>query len=266
MPSAAPRPCTAPGCRRLIAFRETCPDHPPRADWKRRETHRGTRHERGYGTAWTKLRETILLRDRGLCQPCEAHGRITAASAVDHITPKSHGGTDAPGNLQSICHTCHAEKTALESVAGGYASPYPEWLPMPRIPVIVIAGPPCSGKLDYARSIATERDLVIDVNELARRADPSVRIAVAGTPQLRNAIRARNTLLASLAHPRCAWQRAILTTTAQTPERRQWWKQKLGATVVVMDTSKAECKARLAREGLPAVRALELSHLIDAWR
>lgn len=249
----------------MIAFRETCPDHPPR-DWRKRETQRGTRHERGYGTAWTKLRETILLRDRGLCQPCEEHGRITPAIAVDHITPKALGGTDAPGNLQSICHTCHAEKTALESVGGGYASPYPEWLPTPRVPVVVIAGPPCSGKLDHARSIAYGGDLVIDVNDLARKHDPSIRIALAGTPELKNAIRARNALLASLAHPRCGWLRAILTTTAPNPERRQWWKHKLGATVVVMDTPKAECKARLAQEGLPPVRALELSHLIDAWK
>ena len=83
--------------------------------WKP-DTVRGNRHERGYGTAWDKLRAEILERDRRLCVRCLAeHDRTTPATEVDHITPKAQGGTDHPSNLQSLCHPCHKAKTARES-------------------------------------------------------------------------------------------------------------------------------------------------------
>jgi 5-methylcytosine-specific restriction protein A len=75
---------------------------------------RGTRHERGYGAAWVRLRRTILQRDRHLCQPCLARGRPTPARTVDHIKPKAEGGTDDSANLRAICDECHKAKTTDE--------------------------------------------------------------------------------------------------------------------------------------------------------
>lgn len=77
--------------------------------------HRTSRHSRGYGTAWDKLRKTILERDKHLCQPCLANGRPTPATQVDHVTPKAKGGTDAADNLQGICAPCHDLKTAQDA-------------------------------------------------------------------------------------------------------------------------------------------------------
>lgn len=74
-----------------------------------------SRHTRGYGAAWDKLRKVIMARDSYLCQPCLAKGRPTPANAVDHITPKAKGGTDDPANLQAICHDCHEAKTTQEN-------------------------------------------------------------------------------------------------------------------------------------------------------
>ena len=70
-----------------------------------------SRHERGYGAAWDKLRKVILARDMHLCQPCKAKGRVTAAQAVDHIKAKASGGTDDPANLRAICNECHRTKS-----------------------------------------------------------------------------------------------------------------------------------------------------------
>ena len=82
------------------------------------DTTRGSRHERGYGTTWDKLRLRILARDCHLCQPCKAAHRLTAGRIVDHKTPKAEGGTDDPSNLQTICQACHTAKTAAESARG----------------------------------------------------------------------------------------------------------------------------------------------------
>jgi 5-methylcytosine-specific restriction protein A len=60
----------------------------------------------------------IMTRDAGLCQPCQAAGRVTIAAQVDHIVPKARGGTDDPGNLQAICRQCHQAKTDREKNEG----------------------------------------------------------------------------------------------------------------------------------------------------
>jgi 5-methylcytosine-specific restriction protein A len=63
-------------------------------------------------------------RDDWLCQPCQRKGRIRPATEVDHIMPKSRGGTDDLGNLAAICSDCHNAKTQREAAeAQGRAAP-----------------------------------------------------------------------------------------------------------------------------------------------
>jgi 5-methylcytosine-specific restriction protein A len=73
-----------------------------------------SRHARGYGAAWVKLRAIILKRDGYLCVPCKGKGRVSNATSVDHIKPKAKGGTDDPANLQSICSKCREAKDAAD--------------------------------------------------------------------------------------------------------------------------------------------------------
>jgi 5-methylcytosine-specific restriction protein A len=90
------------------------------------DSRRGSRHDRGYGTEWEKIRKRILRRDCGLCQPCLHNGRYKPATQVDHIINKAawkyrNGsliGVDAEENLQSICTACHETKTAEEAKRG----------------------------------------------------------------------------------------------------------------------------------------------------
>jgi 5-methylcytosine-specific restriction enzyme A len=86
---------------------------------------RGTRHQRGYGYSWVKLREEILKRDLNVCQPCLRLGRDEPATQVDHIVNKAAGGTDAPDNLQSICAACHEAKSRQERFKGKYGERRP---------------------------------------------------------------------------------------------------------------------------------------------
>ena len=87
------------------------------------ETRATSSSSRGYGWAWQQARARVLERDCGLCQVCKAAGRLTPATAVDHVTSKadwardrgSLQGVDDDGNLQAICDPCHKLKTAAES-------------------------------------------------------------------------------------------------------------------------------------------------------
>jgi len=116
MPSAPPKSCSHPRCAKYQAKGGYCIDHQSeekRSGWK--EWTKGkSAHQRGYGAAWRKKRDAVLLRDDHLCQPCLEKGKLTQAKQVDHITNKANGGTDDDWNLQAICIECHKKKTARE--------------------------------------------------------------------------------------------------------------------------------------------------------
>ncbi|MDH5338777.1 MAG: HNH endonuclease, partial [Rubrivivax sp.] len=87
------------------------------------DRQRGSRHARGYGAAWVKLRQAVLARDGGLCRcaECRRSGRLLPAQEVDHVVPKAQGGSDDIGNLQAISRECHRRKTASDAAAGSGA-------------------------------------------------------------------------------------------------------------------------------------------------
>ena len=66
--------------------------------------------ERLRGRKWLALRSLILC-DNPLCVRCEGKGLTVLAVEVDHIRALEFGGTNAPDNLQGLCHDCHADKT-----------------------------------------------------------------------------------------------------------------------------------------------------------
>jgi len=69
--------------------------------------------KRGYNTYWKQLRLSKLHRDP-LCAHCQAKGRVTMATEVDHILPLKEGGTNNWNNLQALCKSCHSKKTMTE--------------------------------------------------------------------------------------------------------------------------------------------------------
>jgi len=82
-------------------------------------TEREHKHKepRYHSTAWRKLRLSIL-QQAPLCVHCEQLGTITLAQMVDHVEPVRLGGDfwDA-NNLQPLCNSCHAVKSAKEGKA-----------------------------------------------------------------------------------------------------------------------------------------------------
>lgn len=117
MPIKPKKPCGKIGCRRLTTERY-CEEH-MREYRQQQDRERGTAHERGYNARWRKARVTYLKRNP-LCRQCEAGGRITAATIVDHVIPH-RGDMDLfwdVDNWQTLCKPCHDRKTARED--GGF--------------------------------------------------------------------------------------------------------------------------------------------------
>lgn len=114
MPPRRAKPCRHAGCAAVSSDKSGfCDAHRQATNWGNHQAGL-SRHQRGYGVAWEKLRRVILQRDQYLCQTCLRDGIYTAAYAVDHIKAKAHGGTDDPVNLESMCRRCHDRKTARE--------------------------------------------------------------------------------------------------------------------------------------------------------
>jgi 5-methylcytosine-specific restriction protein A len=124
MARSAPTPCSEPGCPALAVERGRCAEHPApvREAPARRGARAGRREglnadelrlERFYSSRrWQRLRNAHYARNP-LCKHCESLGRTTPGSVVDHIIERRDGGTSLdPTNLQTLCHRCHAKKTA----------------------------------------------------------------------------------------------------------------------------------------------------------
>jgi 5-methylcytosine-specific restriction protein A len=118
MPIAPKRPCPAPGCRALVD-KGYCDQH--RRDRQRAYNSTASRQadQKFYkGRRWLAVR-AAHLQDEPLCRACRKVGRMTAATHVDHIIPRTAGGADYDeSNLQSLCMPCHSAKTRREERQG----------------------------------------------------------------------------------------------------------------------------------------------------
>jgi len=113
------RPCTHPGCHALVRDGNRCANHRKQKQ-KESDDRRPNAHRRGYGKRWQKYRRAFLA-EHPLCVACQAKGRVTPATDVDHIQAVT-GPDDPlfwePSNHQALCHACHSSKTARED--GGF--------------------------------------------------------------------------------------------------------------------------------------------------
>lgn len=71
----------------------------------------------GSTTRWRRTRRYVLARDKGVCHLCGQGG----ADCVDHVVPRSKGGTDDLGNLKAAHATCNLRKG--DRVVGGGVPP-----------------------------------------------------------------------------------------------------------------------------------------------
>ncbi len=60
------------------------------------------------------LRYAILSRDSFTCRYCGAQAPHVYLE-VDHVVPKSHGGSNDPGNLVTACFDCNRGKKARDA-------------------------------------------------------------------------------------------------------------------------------------------------------
>ena len=113
MATAAPRPCSHPGCVVLVKDGSgRCEKH-QRPAWQKKPTA----VKRVTGRKLQQLRAE-LFRSEPLCRECVKHGVVRVATERDHIVPLEEGGADAPDNVQPLCVECHDAKSKAERARG----------------------------------------------------------------------------------------------------------------------------------------------------
>lgn len=119
MARSARFPCRHARCPALLESPGFCLAHAADKHVSRRESDvaRGSSTQRGYDYRWQKTSQGYLAR-HPLCVHCEAKGRVTQATEVDHIIPiqvdpmRKYDRT----NWQGLCHSCHSAKTNRDRV------------------------------------------------------------------------------------------------------------------------------------------------------
>ena len=115
MPESPPRPCTQPGCPKVVRGRSSrCPAH-VRERRRQHDERRGSSAQRGYGRQWRKVRVAHLSR-KPLCRFHAERGEVVSANEVDHIDGNSSNNEES--NLRSLCKPCHSARTMRDQVNG----------------------------------------------------------------------------------------------------------------------------------------------------
>ena len=101
---------------------------PPRIKAAGNRPRRESAAARGCGRRWERLTRMFRRRNPLCTDPFGIHaadGVVVPSEQVDHIVPRSAGGTDDWSNMQALSTSCHSRKTVLCDGGFGRAKPPP---------------------------------------------------------------------------------------------------------------------------------------------
>ena len=249
MPQRAPTACRRPGCRGLVRG-GVCSVCGPQRQHGREDydERRGNAASRGYDAKWRKLREQVLYQ-QPLCVMCGA-----VAVDVDHIIPIRQGGPVlAVDNLQPLCRQCHVRKTTREQPGDHMTQ------------VIIVCGPPGSGKTSYVAERCTWGDLIVDVD--------AILAAISGLPWydkptalLPVALDVRDYLYTLIRRDIADVPRAwVITSEADAKKRGELAQRVRAESVVVLEVSPAECLRRISLDARRADAWQQWQPIVERW-
>lgn len=220
--------------------------------------------ERIRGRRWLQIRSRVMNRDGWLCVPCKAHGRITPARQVDHITPIEAGGDNALDNLQAICLGCHESKTNSES-SGAAVADIPWYLKrIDARPLITIVGPAYSGKQDKALELARPGDKIVNADSIAILSFGRRYFSALTRQQKREVLRTRNRALKDYLDGD-HFTRCICCVQAPSFKERQFWRS-ISHEFITMNYDPDECKRKAERDLVGSDDLVGIVKDIDSWQ
>jgi hypothetical protein len=162
-------------------------------------------------------------------------GCIGVATTKDHVVPFSHDGEDTLENYRPACRPCNSKRQ--NRVRPGYGAS-----------VVVVIGPPGSGKSTYVAEHCKPGDVTIDMDRIARALMPHEPAQTHTYPQhIRHvAVRARKAAVHTATRLRervTVWLIHAIPTPAELAEYRG-----LGWQVLTIDPGRAIVEQRVREQ------------------
>lgn len=243
MSSAPQRYCAAPGCSELTTDGR-CHAHQQqqkKRQWIAKDEHRENAYRRGYDRAWRAFVDSfragagldpslptfhVDLLARNRCTHCWERGIDERRGLeYDHITPLRQGGAKfAASNVQPLCRKCHARKTAMDALSA-------------TSPLVLVCGPPCSGKTTWAAEHRIPGQLVIDYDAIMQ--------SLTGSSAYVEAAHFVTLAMCDSAVAECTQNRRPAIVLAGSAPRAMQLFDRAGQ-VVLLDPGRAECERRAA--------------------
>ncbi len=114
------------------------------------------------------------------------------------------------------------------------------------VPLVLVAGAPCSGKSLFCQENKADGDLVIDLDAIAGRLADTTPHGWDKRQWLQSALEERNRALFQLGDATCLVSRAWFIVSAPTAAERSWWQEKLRPErIIVLEADRDTCLRRL---------------------
>lgn len=219
--------------------------------------------------AWKRLCLLALQRDHYLCQPCLRRGVLTLADGTHHAVARwtKRPGNDDLGSTREL-PAQPGRGPALRLVMHNLGR---RWLAGKKgedvlvadTRVVLVCGPPGSGKTTYVRERAQRGDLILDLDALMS--------ALSGQPWyeapreiLPFALAARDAVLERLNHPHGVRKVWVISSLANKADRERL-RQRLNAESVMLDVPPEECLRRIAQDERRAHQLSQWEPIVYRW-
>ncbi len=186
--------------------------------------------------SWRSFRETVIIDNGGVCNRCHKVFTDTSQLEVHHIKHlKQHDYLDYSktfnkDNVEVICHKCHNDEH------GRFIA---------NKEVILVYGPPLSGKTTYVKANKSFSDIVVDLDKL-QEAITLMPVYQEVPAVKRNLFSVRDLLLDHIKTRYGKWKTAwIIGGYPNTYDRDTLIKSLEVDAAILIETSKEECLNRL---------------------
>jgi len=208
--------------------------------------------------AWRTFRDAYIAEHEPVCARC--HKIITDPLDLilhhcnTHLMTANYRNISIslnPDNIQVVCKSCH-------NIIHGTARA------KPLHGVVLVYGPPLSGKTTYVMNNMERGDLVVDMDRLY--AAVSLQPVYDKPDQLkRNVFAMRDLLIDNIKTRYGKWNSAFIIGGYPIKYQREQIAEQTGASIIYCEATKEECMARLEADARRRQKKTEWTQYIESW-